>query len=89
MEIHLPHSYLPFGCSFGKCCTKTKAVKTQTKRCKSATELDENLRKMDKEDPVKYDFALFGLGVFENFKLEKSKLSFCNFVNRKESESIT
>lgn len=34
---------------------------------KALNELDENLRKMDKNDPVKYDFALFGLGVFENF----------------------
>lgn len=34
---------------------------------KALTELDENLRKMDKSDPVKYDFALFGLGVFEKF----------------------
>jgi len=25
------------------------------------------LRKLDKNDPVKYDFALFGLGVFEGF----------------------
>lgn len=31
-------------------------------------ELDLNLRNMDKQDPVKYDFALFGLGVFEGFK---------------------
>ena len=30
-------------------------------------ELDSNLRHMDKYDPVKYDFALFGLGVFEDF----------------------
>lgn len=30
-------------------------------------ELDLNLRKLDKTDPVKYDFALFGLGVFEGF----------------------
>ena len=30
-------------------------------------ELDLNLRKMDAEDPVKFDYALFGLGVFENF----------------------
>jgi hypothetical protein len=29
--------------------------------------LDENLRKLDPIDPVKYDFALFGLGVFEKF----------------------
>ncbi|MFP4367241.1 MAG: TIGR02757 family protein [Bacteroidales bacterium] len=30
-------------------------------------ELDTNLRLMDAEDPVKFDFALFGLGVFEKF----------------------
>jgi uncharacterized protein (TIGR02757 family) len=34
---------------------------------KALAELDKNLRKMDKNDPVKYDFALFGLGVFEKF----------------------
>jgi len=25
------------------------------------------LRKLDEKDPVKYDFALFGLGAFEKF----------------------
>jgi uncharacterized protein (TIGR02757 family) len=30
---------------------------------KAAIELTENLKKLDKNDPVKYDFALFGLGV--------------------------
>ncbi|MBI9042222.1 TIGR02757 family protein [Lutibacter sp.] len=34
---------------------------------KALLELDLNLRNMDKNDPVKYDFALFGLGVFEKF----------------------
>lgn len=34
---------------------------------KALLELDTNLRKMDADDPVKYDFALFGLGVFEKF----------------------
>jgi uncharacterized protein (TIGR02757 family) len=34
---------------------------------KSVFELDKKLRLMDPEDPVKYDFALFGLGVYENF----------------------
>jgi uncharacterized protein (TIGR02757 family) len=34
---------------------------------KALTELDLSLRKLDKNDPVKYDFALFGLGVFEGF----------------------
>lgn len=34
---------------------------------KALNELDTNLRFLDKTDPVKYDFALFGLGVFEKF----------------------
>jgi uncharacterized protein (TIGR02757 family) len=34
---------------------------------KALAELDQNLRAMDREDPVKYDFALFGLGAFEGF----------------------
>lgn len=34
---------------------------------KALAELDENLRQMDAADPVRYDFALFGLGVFEKF----------------------
>jgi uncharacterized protein (TIGR02757 family) len=35
---------------------------------KAVSELDYALRSLDNEDPVKYDFALFGLGVFEGFK---------------------
>ena len=34
---------------------------------KAVRELDNNLREMDKNDPVRYDFALFGLGVSERF----------------------
>lgn len=34
---------------------------------KALTELDTSLRALDPHDPVKYDFALFGLGVFEKF----------------------
>jgi uncharacterized protein (TIGR02757 family) len=34
---------------------------------KAVVELDKALREMDAIDPVKYDFALFGLGVFESF----------------------
>jgi uncharacterized protein (TIGR02757 family) len=33
----------------------------------AALELTDHLRKLDKNDPVKYDFALFGLGVMEKF----------------------
>ncbi len=34
---------------------------------KALAELDTALRLLDADDPVKYDFALFGLGVFEGF----------------------
>ncbi|WP_297335624.1 TIGR02757 family protein [Algoriphagus sp.] len=33
----------------------------------TAVELTQELRKFDPEDPVKYDFALFGLGIEEKF----------------------
>lgn len=33
---------------------------------KAVVELTEKLKAFDSEDPVKYDFALFGLGVFDN-----------------------
>lgn len=34
---------------------------------KAALELTENLKQFDAADPVKYDFALFGLGIAEKF----------------------
>lgn len=34
---------------------------------KAVNELDISLRKFDINDPVKYDYALFGLGVYEKF----------------------
>jgi hypothetical protein len=33
----------------------------------TAMELTQKLREFDPQDPVKYDFALFGLGVEEKF----------------------
>ena len=34
---------------------------------KAVEELDQSLRSLDPADPVKYDFALFGMGVFEGY----------------------
>lgn len=34
---------------------------------RAALELSENLRELDPNDPVKYDFALFGIGVMEKY----------------------
>lgn len=42
-------------------------TRTQTD-WKAAIELTEKLKEFDSSDPIKYDFALFGLGVFDKFK---------------------
>ena len=46
---------------------KLGLVKRKQMDWQTALELTENLRQFDPEDPVKYDFALFGLGVEEKF----------------------
>jgi len=46
---------------------KLKLIKRKQNDGKTLAELDKALRKMDSNDPVKYDFALFGLGAFEGF----------------------
>ncbi|WCM42612.1 TIGR02757 family protein [Flavobacterium sp. CBA20B-1] len=43
-------------------------LKRKQNDAKALQELDASLRKLDPTDPVKYDFALFGLGVFEGIK---------------------
>ena len=45
---------------------KLKLLSRNQNDWQSAIELTSYLRKLDKADPVKYDFALFGLGVMEN-----------------------
>jgi uncharacterized protein (TIGR02757 family) len=39
---------------------------------KAVLELTENLRKFDKNDPVKYDYALFGLSIMPDFEIDKT-----------------
>lgn len=46
---------------------KLKLLKRKQNDAKALAELDSSLRKLGPLDPVKYDFALFGLGVFEKF----------------------
>ncbi len=51
----------------GRVARKLGLITRNQNDSKAVAELDLNLRKMDNQDPVKYDFALFGLGVFEGF----------------------
>jgi len=47
---------------------KLGLIKRKQTDWQTALELTENLKKMDPDDPVKYDFALFGLGVIEGVR---------------------
>lgn len=57
----------PLDVHSGNVARKLKLLLRKQNDWKALSELDKNLRKLDKKDPVKYDFALFGLGVFEKF----------------------
>lgn len=46
---------------------KLKLVKRKAIDWQTALELTDQLRRFDPTDPVKYDFALFGLGIEEKF----------------------
>jgi uncharacterized protein (TIGR02757 family) len=57
----------PLDVHTGNVARKLGLLKRKQNDAKAVLELDLALRKMDSTDPVKYDFALFGLGVFEKF----------------------
>jgi uncharacterized protein (TIGR02757 family) len=57
----------PLDVHSGNVARKLKLLLRKQNDWKALSELDENLRSLDNSDPVKYDFALFGLGVFEKF----------------------
>ena len=56
----------PLDVHSGNVARKLKLLKRKTNDAKALYELDNSLRKMDPVDPVKYDFALFGIGANEN-----------------------
>ncbi|WP_273566683.1 TIGR02757 family protein [Maribacter halichondriae] len=57
----------PLDVHSGNVARKLKLLKRKQNDAKALVELDEKLQRLDPDDPVKYDFALFGLGVFEKF----------------------
>lgn len=57
----------PLDVHSGNVARKLGLLKRKQNDAKALQELDTSLRKMDPNDPVKYDFALFGLGVFEKY----------------------
>ncbi|MHC1733131.1 MAG: DUF2400 family protein [Bacteroidales bacterium] len=58
----------PLDVHSGNVARKLGLLSQKQNDAKAVAELDARLRKLDSADPVKYDFASFGLGVFEKFK---------------------
>ncbi|MFW6259418.1 MAG: TIGR02757 family protein [Tangfeifania sp.] len=58
---------LPLDVHTGNVARKLGLLTRKQDNWKAVEEVTSELRKFDPEDPVKYDFALFGLGAFEKF----------------------
>ncbi|MCD6065376.1 MAG: hypothetical protein K0S33_202 [Bacteroidetes bacterium] len=59
--------YLPLDVHTGNISRKLQLLERKQNDWKAVAEVTEVLRNLDPKDPVKYDFALFGLGAFEKF----------------------
>jgi uncharacterized protein (TIGR02757 family) len=57
----------PLDVHSGNVARKLGLLNRKNNDVKALEELDKSLRELDPYDPVKYDFALFGLGIFEGF----------------------
>ncbi len=58
---------LPLDLHTGNVGRKLGLLQRRTNDWKAVEEITSALRTFDPDDPIKYDFALFGLGVFEKF----------------------
>jgi uncharacterized protein (TIGR02757 family) len=66
-EVKPVDLYCPLDIHSGKVARKIGLLNRKQDGWKSVEELTAALRLLDPNDPVKYDFALFGMGVFEKF----------------------
>ncbi|MBL7922782.1 MAG: TIGR02757 family protein [Bacteroidia bacterium] len=60
--------YCPLDLHSGRMARSLGLLQRKQDDWKAVTELTLALRRLDAMDPVKYDFALYGLGVFEGFR---------------------
>lgn len=67
-RLHPSQLSCPLDVHSGNVARSLGLLKRKQNDHKALLELDEKLRSFDPQDPVKYDYALFGLGVYENFK---------------------
>ena len=58
---------LPLDVHTGNVARKLGLLQRKSNDWQAVEEVTQKLREFDPEDPIKYDFALFGLGAFEKF----------------------
>jgi len=63
------HLYCPLDLHSGRVARRLGLLQRKQNDWKAVEELTDNLRKLNQEDPVLYDFALFGMGVFEDVNM--------------------
>lgn len=66
-KISMSGLFLPLDVHTGNVARKLGLLKRKQNDWKAVEEVTSILREFDPKDPIKYDFALFGLGVFEKF----------------------
>jgi uncharacterized protein (TIGR02757 family) len=67
-DVPMSKLSLPLDIHTGNVARRLRLLRRKQNDWKSVSELDTVLRSFDPVDPVKYDFALFGLGAYEGFK---------------------
>ncbi len=66
-KIPMSDLFLPLDVHTGNVARKLGLLKRKQNDWKAVKEVTEVLKQFDPIDPIKYDYALFGLGVFEKF----------------------
>jgi uncharacterized protein (TIGR02757 family) len=59
--------FIPLDVHTARVARKLRLLKRKQNDWKAVIELNDRLRRIDPTDPVRFDFALFGLGAFEKF----------------------
>ncbi|MEG2759525.1 MAG: DUF2400 family protein, partial [Rikenellaceae bacterium] len=62
-EIPTSALYIPLDVHAGNVGRNLELLSRKQNDWKAVLELTENLRRFDVDDPIKYDYALFGVGV--------------------------
>ncbi len=65
-QIYAKDLYIPLDIHTGAVARKIGLLSRKQNDWKAVEELTANLRRFDLDDPVKYDYALFGMGVYES-----------------------